>query len=192
MKKIVAVLSVVLLIAMLFVEVASANSIVTFPYEQFSSGGTPAQLEAVILMENSNSTFTKYQVGFTSCTCRGAENNFRSVMYIELLNKRKTPSESAVRSISFGINKGILVGMWGDSNPVYQRPEYTYDYMNEHFVQLLVGTTKAEFDAWEGYGHLLSAIDADAVSGATVSTSNIISVIRGLFEYHAEKYFSAS
>ena len=161
----------------------------TIPYTQYASGGTPTDLEAVILFENKNSTFTRYQVAFTSCTCRGAESNYRSVMYIELLNTKDTADEAAVRSICFGEKDGFTVGMWGDSDPVFMRPDYTKEYMDENFVQKLVGTTKAEYDAWEGYGDILEPVDVDAVAGATVSVSNITSVIRALFQYHAEKYY---
>ena len=62
--------------------------------------------------------------------------------------------------------------------------------MDEHLVQPMVGATKAQFDSWEGYGDVIDAVDADAVSGATVSTSNITSVIKELFQYHADKYYS--
>ena len=31
----------------------------TIPYTQYASGGTPTDLEAVILFENSNKTFTR-------------------------------------------------------------------------------------------------------------------------------------
>ena len=34
----------------------------TFPYTQYASGGTPTELDAVILFENKNKTFTRYQV----------------------------------------------------------------------------------------------------------------------------------
>ena len=161
----------------------------TVPYTQYASGGTPTELEAVILFENKNSTFTRYQVAYTSCTCRGAESNYRSVMYIELLNTKDTADEAAIRTICYGEKDGITVGMWGDSNPVYMRPEYTREYMDENFVQKLVGTTKADYDAWEGYGDVLEAVDVDAVAGATVSVSNVTSVIRSLFQYHADKYY---
>ena len=49
---------------------------------------------------------------------------------------------------------------------------------------------KADFDAWEGYGDIPDAVDADAVTGATVSVSNVSSVIQALFQYHADKYYS--
>jgi hypothetical protein len=46
-------------------------------------------------------------------------------------------------------------------------------------------------DAWTGYGSQLPAVDADAVTGATVSTGNITSMLQSLFEYHAAKYYAA-
>ncbi len=161
----------------------------TFQYTQYASGGTPTELEAVILFENKNSTFTRYQVAYTSCTCRGPEKNYSSVMYVELLNTKETADEALIRQISLGELDGVTVGLWGDSNPIMGHPDYTYDYMNENLVQKLVGTSKAQYDVWEGYGDVLEAVEADAVSGATVSVSNMTSVIRGLFQYHADKYY---
>ena len=61
--------------------------------------------------------------------------------------------------------------------------------MEENLVQKLVGTNKAQYDAWEGYGNVIETVEPDAVSGATVSTSNITSVIKSLFQYHADKYY---
>ncbi len=162
----------------------------TIPYTQYASGGTPSDLEAVILFENSNKTFTRYQVAYTSCTCRGPETNYRSVMYIELLNTKETAAEAKIRQISLGELDGATVGLWGDSNPVMGHPDYTPEYMDEHFIQKLVGTTKAQYDEWEGYGHVIETVEPDAVSGATVSVSNITSVIKALFQYHADKYYS--
>jgi hypothetical protein len=162
----------------------------TFPYTQYASGGTPTELEAVILFENKNSTFTRYQVAYTSCTCRGPEKNYSSVMYIELLNTKETADEASIRRISLGEVDGVTVGLWGDSNPIMGHPEYTPEYMDENLVQKLVGTNKAQYDAWDGYGDVIETVEPDAVSGATVSVSNMTSVIRELFRYHAEKYYS--
>ena len=186
MKKIALLLA--LLTLVLFAS-ASLAEYATVPYKQYSSGGTTADLEAVILFENKNSTFTRYQVAFASCTCRGAESNYRSVMYIELLNNKDTADEAKIRSISFGEVKGTTVGMWGDSSPIYMQPDKTVEYMDEHFVQKFVGLTKADVDQWEGYGKVVSSVDADAVSGATVSVSNITSVVKAMFKYHADKYY---
>jgi hypothetical protein len=156
-----------------------------FTYTHYSSGGTPEEYQAVILFEQSCSTFTAYQVAFISCTCRDYLVNFYSVCYVELLNTKPSAEASAIRAISFGDN----MGLYGDSNPNYYIAEYTDEYMDEHFVQSLVGTSKSEFDAWEGYGSQLSFVDADAVAGATVSTGNITSMLKSLFQYHADKYY---
>ena len=42
----------------------------TFEYTHYASGGTAETYTAVILFEQSCSTFTSYQVAFSSCTCR--------------------------------------------------------------------------------------------------------------------------
>lgn len=154
-------------------------------YKHFASGGTEEMYQAVILFEESCSTFTSYQVAFSSCTCRDSLVNYYSVCYVELLNTKPSADESAIRAISFGNNQGL----WGDSNPNYYIADYTQEYMDENFVQALVGATKADFDAWEGYGTQIEQVDVDAVTGASVSTGNITSMLRSLFEYHAEKYY---
>lgn len=187
MKK--SVLALIFALLVLASTVSLAAELTTVPYTQYSSGGTATQLDAVILFENKNSTFTRYQVAFASCTCRGAESNYRSVMYIELLNNKETADEAKIRSISFSDVKGTTVGMWGDSNPIYMQPDKTFEYMNENFVQKLVGCTKRDIDAWQGYGSVVDAVELDAVSGATVSVSNITSVVRSMFDYHAQKYY---
>ena len=187
MKRVLSLLLAVLVLA--GYAAAVAEGMVTVPYTQYSSGGIATELDAVILFENKNSTFTRYQVAFASCTCRGAESNYRSVMYIELLNNKATADEAKIRSISFSDVKGTTVGMWGDSNPIYMQPDKTFEFMNENFVQKLVGCTKADIDAWQGYGSVVGAVEADTVAGATVSVSNILSVVRSMFDYHAQKYY---
>ncbi len=158
----------------------------TFPYTHYSSGGTEEEYEAVILFEESNSTFTSYQIAFRSCTCRDSSVNYLSVAYVELLNNKSSAEDAAIRTITFGQNKGL----WGDSNPNYYIADYTEEYYDENFVQNLVKLTKADFDAWGGYGTQVEGIDVDAVAGASVSTGNITSMLKGLFEYHAEHYYS--
>ena len=162
-----------------------AQTYPTFTFTHYSSGSTQEEYRAVILFEQSVSTFTSYQVAFVSCTCRDAIVNYYSVCYVELLNNKPTADESAIRAISFGNNQGL----WGDSNPNHYRSDYTEEYMDEHFVQSLVKATKEDFDAWEGYGSQVAGVDADAVSGASVSTGNVTSMLRSLFAYHAEKYY---
>ena len=157
----------------------------TFDYTHYASGGTAETYTAVILFEQSCSTFTSYQVAFSSCTCRDALVNYYSVCYVELLNTKPTAEQASIRSITFGGNQGL----WGDSNPNYYRRDYTEEYMDENFVQAFVGISMEDIGAWGGYGTQIEAVDADAVSGATVSTSNITSMLQGLFAYHAANYY---
>ena len=188
-RKWAALFALITLMLALTVPAGAEHEVSSFTFTHYASGGIQEELPAIILLENKNSTFTKYQVAFPSCTCRDAASNYWSVMYVELLNTKDTRAEAAIRSISFGYNKGVRVGMWGDSDPIMGRPEYTSDYMDENFVQQLVGVTKAEVDDWDGYGTQIDTVDVDAVSGATVSTSNITSVLQSLFEYHCDKYY---
>lgn len=157
-----------------------------FHYTHYASGGTPEEETAVILFEQSNSTFTSYQVAFISCTCRDPSVNYYSVMYIELLNTKDDPNDASVRAITFDNNQGL----WGDSNPTYGTTDYTPEYFDENFIQPLVGKKKSDFDAWGGYKTQIKGIDVDAVTSASVSTSNITSCIKSLFEYHVNKYYA--
>ena len=118
--------------------VGSTQQYPTFTYTHFASGGTREEYTAVILFEQSNSTFTSYQVAFSSCTCRDSLVNYYSVAYVELLNNKNSADEAAIRSITFGNN----MGLWGDSNPNYYIAEYTQEYMDENFVQQLVKAPK--------------------------------------------------
>ena len=163
------------------------NKFTEFEYTHYTTGGVTETYTAVILFEQDVTTFTAYQVAFLSCTCRDPLANYLSVAYVEILNTKPTSNEAAIRSITFGNN----MGLWGDSNPNYNMPEYTEEYFDEYFVQRLVRVTKEEVDNWEGYGKQLDCIDADAVTGATVSTSNITSMLKSLFTYHTEKYYTA-
>lgn len=157
-----------------------------FHYTHYASGGTEEEETAVVLFEHANETFTSYQIAFISCTCRDVSVNYYSVMYIELLNTKDRPEDCAIRAITFSNGKGL----WGDSNPTYGTTDYTPEYFDENFIQPMVGKTKADFDAWGGYKKQIKGIDVDAVTSASVSTSNITSCIKSLFEYHVNKYYA--
>ena len=166
--------------------VAKDSSYSEFEYTHYTTGGITEIYSAVIIFEQAVSTFTAYQVAFISCTCRDPIANYLSVCYIEILNTRPTSNEAAIRTITFSNN----MGLWGGSNPNYNMPTYTQEYLDEVFVQRLVRVTKAEVDSWGGYGTQLEQIDVDEVTGATVSTSNIYSMLKGLLKYHTDKYYT--
>ena len=166
-------------------DISSEGSLTEFEYVHYTTGGITETYKAVILFEQSNSIFTSYQVAFISCTCRDPLVNYVSVCYVELLNSKPSADESSIRAISFSNN----MGLWGDSNPNYNMPEYTEEYLDINFVQKMVKAKKSDFDLWSGYGTQINSVDVDMVSGATVSTSNITSMLRSLFEYHVKKYY---
>lgn len=171
-------------------EETPTNGNPTFTFKHYASGGTETDMVATILFESANKTFTKYQVAFTSCTCRDAAMNFSSVMYVEILNTKDTPEEASIRCISFGEVDGYTPGTWGDSNPIHGNENLTFEYLDENFIQKLTKVSKQEFDNWGGYGTQVSNIEMDALTGATVSTANTTSVLKSLMEYHAAKYYT--
>ena len=156
----------------------------TFTFTHYASGGAEEDLEAVILFEQSNSTFTAYQVAFVSCTCRDPMNNYYSVAYVEILNNQQSADEASIRYITFGGYKGLF----GDGNA--EVAEFSEEHVDEVFTSKLIGKTYAELKGWGGYGSILDGMDVDALTGATVTTSNITSMLVSLMEYHAEKYYS--
>ena len=164
---------------------ASAGSFDTFKFTHYASGGNEEEYDAVILFEQSNSTFTAYQVAYSSCTCRNALVNYYMVCYVEILNTKKSPELASIRDITCLDNKGV----WGDSNPNYYIAEYTEEYMNEHLTKGFIGASKADIDSFEGYGTWIDYLEADAISGATVSSSNMQSMLKSLMEYHVAKYY---
>ena len=164
---------------------ASAGGYDTFKFTHYASGGNEEEYEAVILFEQSNSTFTAYQIAYSSCTCRNALVNYYMVCYVEILNTKKAPELATIRDITCLDNKGV----WGDSNPNYYIAEYTEEYMNEHLTKGFIGATKADIDSFQGYGTWIDYLEADAIAGATVSSSNMQSMLKSLMEYHVEKYY---
>jgi len=157
----------------------------TFEFTHYASGGAEEVYDAIILFEQSNSTFTAYQIAYSSCTCRNALVNYYMVCYVEILNTKSKPELASIRDITCLDNKGV----WGDSNPNYYISDYTEEYMNEHLVKGFIGASKEDIDSFKGYGNWIDYLDADAIAGATVSSSNMQSMLKSLFEYHVNKYY---
>ncbi len=166
-------------------DAVAGKSFNSFEYTHYASGGATETYNAVIIFEQSNSTFTAYQVAYSSCNCRNPIVNYYMVCYVEILNTKKSPEQASIRDITCLDNKGV----WGDSNPNYYISYYTDEYMNEHLVKGFIGASKEELDAFEGYGTWIDRLDADSVAGATVSSSNMQSMLKSLFEYHVSKYY---
>lgn len=144
--------------------------------------------------------YIKYQVSYLSCTCREASVNMWQTMYVELtLPESKNPDDVKVKFLSFekdstGHYNG---GNWGDSDPV--PTGVTYDTIKTEYISFFpqkdskyihsistIDDIKAE-EYQEGQGR--ENFTTDALSGATVSSNNIIRILNSIMDYHATDEF---
>ncbi len=161
----------------------------TIEYVHYVRGGGSEKLDANILWEYSNNTFTKYQVAYTSYVCSDPSVNYINVIYLEITNKG-SKEESKIRNISFTtINEGkeFTVGLWGD----YKESRINfYEGIESELLPRIKGRTYNEIKdiANNGYGNYKSieGLNSDLITSGTVSASNIISITKAIFEHHIE------
>ena len=163
---------------------ARENNKLTFTH--YASGGLEEKLDMDIIFEENCSTFTAYQVAYSSCTCRDSLANYKSICYVEILNTKDSGEDASIRYISFGENRGLF----GDSNPNYYISKYDEEYYDKNLFKPLIGITKHEIDEFSGYGNCIDALNVDAITGATVTYSNLQSMLKTLFKYHKDRYYN--
>jgi len=87
------------------------------------------------------------------------------------------------------------------SDPNYYLVEdggkYYYPSIREDFIPLLIGKTKAQIDEYNVVDDMYTAeaMDKqlfDSLTGASVSTNNILRILHAMFEYHANTWFTAA
>jgi len=163
-------------------------------YTHYLRGGGKEKLKANILWEYSNGTFTKYQVAYTSYVCSDPSVNYTNVIYLEITNK-DSKDNALIRNISFSTLEEnditFNVGLWGDFKEAV-RKEYYSGIESELLAKLKY--SKYEFIseiASKGYGNYKSieGINSDLITGGTVSASNVVSIVKSVFDYHLEKYY---
>lgn len=166
----------------------------TIEYTHYLRGGGSEKLDANILWEYANKTYTKYQVAYTSYVCSDPSVNYVNVIYIELTNKGDS-SESLIRNISFSTiienEVEFNVGLWGDYKEAIKKEYYT-GIENELLAKLKY--SKYDFVsniASKGYGNYknIEGINSDAITGGTISASNVVSIVKAIFDYHLENYY---
>jgi len=163
-------------------------------YVHYLRGGGNETLKADILWEYANDTYTKYQVAYTSYVCSDPSVNYVNVIYLELTN-RDNKEDSIIRNISFSTieeNDTIFnVGMWGDYKEAIRKEYYT-GIENELLTKLKYSnyeTIKTIADnGYKNYQNI-EGINSDIITGGTISASNIVSIIKGIFDYHIDKYY---
>lgn len=163
-------------------------------YKHYLRGGGNETLQAQILWEYSTSAYTKYQVAYTSYVCSDASVNYVNVMYIEITN-RNSKEDALIRNISFSTIEEeeitFNVGLWGDYKEANKR-----EFYSGIESELLTKLKYAKYDfvasiAKEGYGNYKSieGLNSDLITGGTISASNIVSVVKSVFDYHIKNYY---
>lgn len=178
----------------------TVNPVAIIPMKHIDGPKNNIDVYAFVNFQYQGRDFMKYQVSYISCTCRPAPMNYWNTAYMELsLPSSKDPNDVVLRYLSFGddANGEYQAGLWADSSPV--PAGITYESINEEFVTFFNGKEKPylegldtiedidkeEYTTGEGRGEY----DTDALTGATVSTNNIIRIINAMLDYHVQNDF---
>ena len=173
------------------------------PYTHINGEGSETDKLAFILLEYKLRDYVKYQITFLACTCRPAENNYWNVAYVEI-----NTFTNDIRTISFGEDSAghYTPGAWGDSSGAPEQNGVTLQNFEDEFIPWLVGKSYADFDGitlfLNGEYHSLpgntveitdmtsdgSELLVDAFAGSSVSSNNMLRVIKELLKYHEENY----
>ena len=166
-------------------------------YQHISGEGEETEKNAFLLYEFETRDYMKYQITYLSCTCRPAVNNYWQVAYIEI-NK----FSDEIITISFtsdGEDGHYTAGLWGDSNPVYLTEKTLNDFETE-FFPWLIGQTAESLEGisvftnenyHESVENTKTIEDQDLIDsyiGSSVSTNNLIRVVKELLIYHETAY----
>lgn len=173
---------------------ASSDSVLKFMH--IDGHGDIVEREAFIMFEFESLEYIKYQVAYLSCTCRDFVVNYWQVAYIVVERNTNT-----VQYISFGADEDghYNGGMWGDSSPVPENGKTLEDFTTE-FLPWIEGKGLADFegisvftnDEYHGIQNTTTITDDDGMiddfAGSSVSTNNIIRIVKTILDYHQEKY----
>jgi len=177
------------------------NEVLTFTH--IDGHGAEEEFAAIILFEEELQKYRKYQVTYLSCTCRDSVVNYWQVAYVEVKK-----SDNTIQKISFGEDNPMSAhpytpGMWGDSTPTPTVPDgkggtiggRTLEEFNSDFIPWLVGKSLADLDGIsvftnEQYFDVKNTVNIaetdliDSFAGSSVSTNNMIRMVKALLEYH--------
>lgn len=137
---------------------------------------------------------------YVSCTCRESSVNYWTTAYIELsLPESGLLDDSEIVFLSFDQDStgNYTAGFWGDSDPI---PNGTsYEDLKTEFIPYFVGKTYGELKdlstiddiVLEDYqaGEGREAYEIDALTGASVSSNNVIRMIQAIYKYHGTDPF---
>lgn len=176
----------------------NTTSLTTLQFPHLDGHGHEGLRDMPILFEYEMRDYIKYQVAFVACTCRAPKDNFWSVAYIDI-----DKNTGEILYISFDVDSSghYNAGVWGDSDPI-PVTFVTYEDFKSDFLPWIVGKTAEDFDGinifydetpavYEDFANTKPINEPemiDAYAGSSVSTNNIIRVVKTLLDYHNEKY----
>lgn len=181
-----------------------ANPVAVIPFNHIDGPQEEDLFYAFVNFKYQARGYIKYQVSYISCTCRSADVNYWSTLYLDLtLPESGLLDDAEIRTLSFekdGTGK-YDAGFWGDSNPIPTggqtfemiRDQYLPFYMGKTYGQLKNYSTIADIKA-EDYaaGEGRADLTLDAWTGATVSTNNVLRILQAMFQFHGSDEFFAN
>lgn len=174
----------------------AASDDAAIPFTHVNGHGTEVERTSYLLFEYELAEYVKYQITYLSCTCRDAAVNYWQVAYVEV-----NLYTNDIRTISFGIDgeEGhYTAGMWGDSSPT-PGGKTTQDFVDD-FIPWLVGKSLTDLEGisvfsndayYEIPANTTAIAEQDLIddfAGSSVSTNNMIRVMKELLRYHEENY----
>ncbi len=165
-------------------------------YIHIDGHAAEVEREAYILFEFEALTFVKYQIAYLSCTCRDLNLNYWNVAFVEV-----SKEDGSILFLSFDTASDghYLGGMWGDSDPIPTNNKTLEDFKND-FFPWIVGKTIADFEGISIFSNdlyhetvqnttnIAETELIDDFADSSVSTNNIIRVMKSLLGYHEKTY----
>lgn len=167
-------------------------------FDHLNGHGDVVERDAYLLFEYEMRDYVKYQIAYVACTCRAPEVNYWKVAYVEISKK-----DNSIKTISYRQDGTghYTAGFWGDSNPVPSGNMPTLEDFEEKFIPWLVGKNLSDLEGIEVFTNdyytggeiknetTIAETDLiDFFAGASVTTNNMIRVMKVLLEYHEQHY----
>lgn len=167
-------------------------------FDHLNGHGDVVERDAYLLFEYEMRDYVKYQIAYVACTCRAPEVNYWKVAYVEISKK-----DNSIKTISFRQDGTghYTAGFWGDSNPVPSGNMPTLEDFEEKFIPWLIGKNFTDLEGIEVFTNdvytggeiknetTIAETDLiDFFAGASVTTNNMIRVMKVLLEYHEQHY----
>ena len=138
--------------------------------------------------------YVRYQITYLSCTSRNADANYWQVSFVEI---NKYTNDIIFLSFDEDSSGHYSPGSWGDSNPTLSGK--TEEDFETDFIPWLIGKSLIDLEGIsvftnQDYYGIINTTNIpetdliDSYAGSSVTTNNMIRVMKSLLEYHEEKY----